>query len=159
MQDRDDERFPGGPRPLGTLIPRLTRPAFRRRSPAGATLMTEWPTLVGPALAAVTEPVRFAAGTLTIACAGPVAMELAHLGPQLMARINGQLGQALVERLRFVQRRPPPGRATPRTARGATALPPPPLPDRVATALEEVPDEALRAALAKLGRGVYRSGG
>jgi hypothetical protein len=156
-EDSEDRRFMGGPRPIGALVPRLTRPAFRRRSPAGATLMTEWPTIVGPALAAVTEPQRFAAGTLTIACAGPVAMELAHLAPQLLGRINGQLGQALVQRLRFVQRRaasPAPGRR----AIPDAAAPPPPLPGPVAAALEEVPDEDLRAALAKLGRGVYRSG-
>lgn len=153
--DSNDQRFLGGPRALGALIPRLTRPAFKRRSPAGATLMTEWPTIIGPALAAVTEPLRFSAGTLTIACAGPVAMELAHLGPQLMDRINGQIGQAMVQRLRFVQRMPT-ARPVPRPARPAAPVQ---LPERIATALAEVPDEALRAALAKLGRGVYRSGG
>ena len=42
-----------GLRPLGTLVPRLTRPAFKRRSPAGALLMADWPALVGPAIAAV----------------------------------------------------------------------------------------------------------
>lgn len=154
--DSEDQRFLGGPRALGALIPRLTRPAFRRRSPAGATLMTEWPSIVGPALAAVTEPQRFSAGTLTIACAGPVAMELAHLGPQLIDRINGQIGQAMVQRLRFVQRAPA-ARSAPRRAPRAAA--PPKLPDRIDSALAEIPDEALRAALAKLGRGVYRNGG
>jgi hypothetical protein len=116
--------------------------------------MTEWPGLIGPALAAVTEPLRFAAGTLTIACAGPVAMELTHLGPQLMARINGQLGQGLVQRLRFVQRAPA-ARPAPRRAPRPAAT----LPDHIDRALAGIPDEALRAALAKLGRGVYRNGG
>ena len=37
--DGEDRRFFGGPRALGALLPRLTRPAFKRRSPAGAALM------------------------------------------------------------------------------------------------------------------------
>lgn len=155
-QDSDDQRFMGGPRPLAALLPRLTRPAFRRRSPGAATLLSEWPAIVGPALAPVTEPLRFAAGTLTIACAGPVAMELQHLAPQLIARINGQLGQVLVQRLRFVQRRA--AGPTP-AARAARTAPAAPLPPAIDAALAEVPDEALRAALAKLGRGVYRNRG
>ncbi|MCS6930802.1 MAG: DUF721 domain-containing protein, partial [Acetobacteraceae bacterium] len=95
-----------GFRPLAALVPRLVRPVFRKRSPAGAQIMADWPELVGPALAAVTEPERFSAGTLTIACAGPVALELQHLAPQLIERINAGLGRAAVERLRFRQRAP-----------------------------------------------------
>jgi len=142
-------RSPYGPQPLGALIPRLTKPAFRRKSPGAAMLLADWAQVVGPELAATTTPRRFAAGTLTIACAGPVAMELQHLAPQLLGRINGHLGQLLVERLRFVQadqaRPSPPPRP-----------PAPALPEPVAEALAAVADEGLRAALAKLGRGVYR---
>jgi hypothetical protein len=151
-EDREDPRFLGGPRPLGALIPRLTRPAYKKRSPAGAMLMADWPALVGPALAAVTQPLRFASGTLTIACGGPVAMELTHLAPQLMARINGQLGRVVVERLRFVQQRAP-GAA----AAAAAAGPATPIPAPVEASLAALPDGELREALAKLARGVYRN--
>jgi hypothetical protein len=158
----DDPRFLGGPRALGALVPRLTRPAFRRRSPAGALLMAEWAAVVGPAIAAVTEPRRLLAGTLTIACAGPVAMELQHLAPQLIARINGQLGRVAVERLRFVQAAPA-GGARPGAAPGGAGAggggAAPVLPAPVETALSAVPEGELRAALAKLARGVYRSRG
>jgi hypothetical protein len=77
--------------PVGSLIPALTRPVFRRKSPAGAQLLADWPGVVGPALSAVTSPLRLSAGTLTIACAGPVAMELQHLAPELIGRYNGHL--------------------------------------------------------------------
>ncbi len=147
----DDQRFLGGPRALGALLPRLTRPAFRRRSPAGAQLMADWAMVVGPALAAVTSPRRLSGATLTIGCAGPVAMELSHLAPQLVARINGHLGRVAVERLRFVQQAAPPGTVP------ARRPPDPALPDRVERRLAELPDGALREALAKLARGVYRS--
>jgi hypothetical protein len=149
----DDQRFFGGPRDLGALLPRLTRPAFRRRSPAGATLMADWPQVVGPAIAAVTTPRRFSGGTLTIACAGPVAMELTHLAPQLIARINGHLGRQVVERLRFLQQ------ASAGTAAPARPRAPAPLPAPVDHALATLPEGELREALAKLGRGVYRSRG
>ncbi|WP_376095918.1 DciA family protein [Roseomonas sp. CCTCC AB2023176] len=100
----EDVRRPElGPRPIGSLVPRLTRPAFKRRSPAGALLLSDWAELVGPAIAAVTMPKRLSAGTLTIACAGPVAMELQHLAPQLIHRINAALGSVTVASLRFVQ--------------------------------------------------------
>lgn len=151
--DGEDRRFFGGPRALGALLPRLTRPAFKRRSPAGAALMADWQAVVGPALAAVTSPKRLGNGTLVIACAGPVAMELTHLAPQLIGRINAHLGQTAVERLRFVQQAsgpagPPP--AVPRRAEPA-ALPP-----RVREAMAAVPEGELREALEKLAQGVYR---
>lgn len=151
--DSDDQRFFGGPRPLGALLPRLTRPAYKKRSPAGAQLMADWAAVVGPALAAVTSPRRLTAGTLTIGCIGPLAMELSYQERQLLERINAHFGRVVVERLRFVQQThstaPPPRR------------PPPPatLPPRVGEAITAVPGEELRAALAKLGRGVYRKRG
>ena len=62
-RNEDERRFFGGPRPLGALIPALTRPAFKRKSPAAAQIMADWPALVGPALAAVTQPLRLTAGS------------------------------------------------------------------------------------------------
>ncbi len=145
----ENDRFFGGPRPLAALLPRITRPAFKRRSPAGAQLMADWPSLVGPALAAMAFPRKFSAGTLTLACSGPVAMELSHIAGELMARINQQIGGTPVLRLRFVQEAPPvPARARPRSHV--------PLPPRVEVAITEVGSAELRAALEKLAHSVYR---
>ncbi|MBU8543726.1 MULTISPECIES: DUF721 domain-containing protein [Roseomonadaceae] len=149
-EDGDRRRFPTAPLPLSSLIPRLTRPAFRKRSPAGAQLMADWPDVVGPALAASTQPLRLTSGTLTLACAGPVAMELQHLAPELIGRINAHLGRTTVERLRFVQQAPagaPPPRPRPK---------PVTLPEGVEARLAEMPPGELRDALAKLALGVYR---
>ncbi len=79
---------------LADLVPGLTRPAYRRRSPAGALLMSEWGAIVGPRLAVETAPKRFAGGTLTIACSGAMAMELQHLSAALIERINTHAVQA-----------------------------------------------------------------
>lgn len=153
-KDGDARRFPGAPLPLGSLIPAVTRPAFRKRSPAGAQLLADWAQVVGPALAAVTSPLRLTAGTLTIACAGPVAMELQHLAPELIARINGHLGRAAVERLRFVQQAAGGPRARPTAAVAGREAP---LPARVAERLSALPPGDLREALENLARGVYRN--
>ncbi|MEN9499922.1 MAG: hypothetical protein RIS83_1741 [Pseudomonadota bacterium] len=154
-QDEEDRRFFGGPRPLGALMPALTRPAFKRKSPAAAQIMADWPALVGPALAAVTQPLRLTGGSLTIACSGPMAMELSHLAPELIRRINGGLGRVAVERLRFVQT------IQPGTGGAKPALPPRQvvLPSRVAAALDGLPTGDLREALERLARGVYRKRG
>lgn len=151
-KDGQARRFPGAPLPLSTLIPAITRPAFRRRSPAGAQVMADWPAIVGPALAAATQPLRVTQGTLTVACAGPVAMELQHLAPELLRRINGALGKAAVERLRFVQQAPA-GARPPPPARPPDAPIPAPVRDR----LGGVPEGELRQALENLARAVYRN--
>ena len=74
-KDGEDRRFFGGPRALGALLPRLTRPAFKRRSPAGAALMADWAAVVGPDVAAIAAPRRLGNGTLVIGCAGPAAID------------------------------------------------------------------------------------
>jgi hypothetical protein len=143
-----DSRHVYGPRPVGALMPGLTRPTFRRRAPAAAQVMADWPAIVGPALAAVTTPRRLQSGSLTLACAGPVAMELQHLADEVLARINRHLGSQTVTRLRFVQDALPP---TPKPA------PPMPSPEAVAAAEKAaaaVPPGPLRDALAALGRAV-----
>lgn len=139
-----------GPRALGALLPALTRPVFRKRSPAAAQLILDWPQIAGPKLAAQTVPRGVSGGTLTLACSGPVAMELQHLAPQLIARINTAMGQALVQRLRFVQAALPPRRPPPPPAKPVA------LPEALAARLEGIEDPDLRAALARLGQGVYR---
>ena len=137
-----------GPRPVGALVPALTRPAFRRRAPAAAQVMADWPLIVGPALAAVTTPERLRSGVLTIGCAGPIALELQHLTGELASRINRHVGAAAVTSFRFVQdlsRPPVPPAAQPLA---------PELAARADQAAARVPAGPLRDALAALGRAV-----
>lgn len=122
--------------PLAQLLPTVVRPAFRKRSPAGAALMAEWASVVGPRVAADTEPRRLSRGVLTIACAGPVAMELQHLSAALIERINTWAGAPLVQSLKFIQEAPqraaPVRRRPERPARPVEDLPPGPLNDALA---------------------------
>jgi hypothetical protein len=144
-----DERHVYGARPLGAIVPRLTRPAFRRRAPATAQVLADWPAIVGPAIAAVATPRRLASGTLTIACAGPIAMELQYLGGELVSRINTHLGSKVVDGLRFVQTTDIPAPVPIQHA------PPDPAEQAAAeAAVAGLPEGELRAALAALARAV-----
>lgn len=129
-----------GPRPVAALVPGLTRAAFRAAGGSAAQLMIDWPVIVGPALAAVTEPRRLSQGTLTIACSGPIAMELQHMALELMSRINAHLGRPTVRALRFTQvallskpfvppPAPAPARVNPAVVKAVEAVPPGPLRD------------------------------
>ncbi|WP_240993481.1 DUF721 domain-containing protein [Asaia bogorensis] len=79
-------------RALGAILPQVTRPAFNRKPAPAVRLILDWAEIVGPALATQTEPRKVSAGTLTIACTGPIALELQHLAPQLIERINNHCG-------------------------------------------------------------------
>lgn len=144
----DDARHVYGPRPVGTMIPAVTREAFRKRSPAAAQLMADWAVVVGPELARATTPKRLTRGVLTIGCAGPVAMELQYLAAELMNRINAHLGSSVVTQLKFMQvsldfptlRKP--AAIAPAVVAAAEA------------AVAALPDGELRTALAALGRAV-----
>jgi hypothetical protein len=145
----------GGPVAVARLIGTLTRPLMRGRQAAIARLALDWPQVVGPALAAVTSPERLAGaaggGTLTIRASGPMALELAHLAPELIARINAHLGREAVARLKFC--------AEARRATPSVLAPPPPLPRpprreaarKAETAVADLPDGPLKEALARLG--------
>jgi hypothetical protein len=138
-----------GPRPLSALVPGITRPAFRRRSPAAAQIMADWDAIVGPALAAVTVPRRLSARTLTLACSGPIALELQHLSAEVISRVNTHLGVQAVQALRFEQ--------TLSESRPLAPSPPPPGPEvaeAAQAAVASLPEGELRTALASLGRAV-----
>ncbi len=142
---QEGERHVFGPRALAAVLPAVVRAAFRGRSPAVAHLAEDWPSVVGPALAAVTAPKKLFSGTLSIAASGPIALELQHLSGQLMERINRHFGRIAVTRLRFVQDFAP--------ALAASLPVPPPTADMAAArAVQNLPDGPLRAALERLGR-------
>ena len=51
-------RFVYGPRPLGALVPTITRQTFRKHNPASAQVVADWEIIVGPKVAAMTVPRR-----------------------------------------------------------------------------------------------------
>lgn len=136
-----------GARGIAGLLAPVLRPAFKRRAPAAAQLLADWQQLAGPDLSVRAAPVKFAGGTLTLACTGPTAMELQLLGPQIIARLNLALGHGMIERLRLVQQAP--NIPAPRLAR----LPGKPIPPP-----ENLPEGPLGEALARLYQGLKSRG-
>jgi hypothetical protein len=138
-------RFVYGPRALASLVPEVTRQTYRKHNPASARIMADWEIIVGPKVASMTVPRRLDRGVLTIACAGPAAMDLHYMGIVVINRINTHLGGQPVHSLKFTQA------GMPRKPPAARARPPEAILEAEA-AVVGLPDGDLKSALAALGR-------
>jgi predicted nucleic acid-binding Zn ribbon protein len=66
-----------------------------------ARVQEVWELAAGPAVAAASRPVAERAGVLTVSCEAAVwAQELELMGDELIARINTELGEQSITRLR-----------------------------------------------------------
>jgi hypothetical protein len=160
----------GGLKAVGAHMTRLIAPLARRRGTATARLCAEWPVIVGAEIARQSLPERLvggpgppaggrprasagrsAGGTLRLRVDGPLALELQHLAPQLIERINGYFGYAAVARLQIVQgplpHAAPPARRPPAPLDAARRR-------ALSKRLETIGDDPLRQALERLGRAV-----
>jgi len=141
---------------VGGPCGRITRPVFGRHGFVEGALVTDWPAIVGAAIAHHALPVRIrfptgqrSDGTLIVkVSSGAFALEMQHLEPLIVQRINGYFGWNAVARLRLIQG------PLPERPRPAPPPEPPPLPadSPAARALESVEDPELRAVLTRLGR-------
>ncbi len=153
----------GRMQPVAAALPKITAKAIGKRGFAEASLITDWASIVGPELAAVSQPTKLSftpgertGGTLSINVQGGVATELQHLEPVVVERINSHFGYGAVSRLRLVHapsHRPPPrGRAKSNI--------PKPLNQTQRKALDEllrdVEDNDIRDALARLGGAIFK---
>lgn len=85
------------------------RTAFSRRGFAETRVLTDWPEVVGDALAPLCRPVKvtYAAGgfgaTLVVLAEGARAPEVEMLGPRIIERVNAFYGYRAVSRFKVVQ--------------------------------------------------------
>ena len=148
-----------GPRALAATVANITRPLFSRRGFADGAIVNEWPAIVGAHFAAHSAPEKIVAasgggaeGTLHVRIdSGSLAIELQHLEPLLIERINGYFGYRAVARLRLLQGPLPKSRkASPPAARPLE----PGEEEELVRHLCTVDDPELRHALEALGRAV-----
>lgn len=148
---------------VGSFVPRLTRKVFEKFGFSAAALITDWPEIAGPEIAAWCQPERLKwprapegdraesssrrpSATLLLRVDPARALDIQYRERQILERINSYFGYRAVGELRVVQA-PLEPRETPRQAltRKPAAPPPAPSPE-----LSQITDEPLRAALARL---------
>ncbi len=151
-----------GPRALGELTPALIDPATAKLGFGESDIVLHWPEIAGERLAAVSEPEKLQwpvrpknpaadaasePAALVLKVEGAFAIEVQHLAPVLIERINARLGWRCVSRILLRQgpvRRRAPGRAK--------VPPPSPQARQAAEQLtRDIEADDLRAALNRLG--------
>jgi hypothetical protein len=141
---------------------KLTRPVFQRYGFAYGEVLGQWSAIVGDELGNVSVPERIRwpratgssgdgvkrGGTMVLRVAQGRALEVQHMVPRIIERINGFYGYEAITTLKILQ-----GTVTPPAAPRR-----PPAPQIDAQVLgdqaEAIHDEALRAALLRLGSAV-----
>ena len=87
------------PRPASLAVERLAR-TLAPATPL-ARIQGCWAAAVGESVAAAARPTAERAGVLTVSCDAAVwAAELQMMGPELVTRLNVQLGESLVTAVR-----------------------------------------------------------
>jgi len=147
---------------VGSFLPRLTARAFEKFGFSTAQLITDWASIAGREVAAISSPERLKwpprpqreieaapgeaaprqGATLVLRVAAARALEIDYKRRQILERINAHFGYAAVTELRLVQAPLP----LPRPRQDGRT-PAPSAPPEVAG----IADEGLRAALCKLG--------
>lgn len=107
---RNERRFKSQPVAAGGILRRATANVLRRRGFGEGEVISRWPDIVGPELAALTAPEKLqqrrgdvAGAVLHIRVAGAAAVELQHMAPVVLERINGFYGYRAVDRLKLIQ--------------------------------------------------------
>jgi hypothetical protein len=157
-------------RPLADLIGPIIDPVLAKRGFGQSDILLYWDEIVGERLASMSQPIRLnwpprprgapagpggiASAALVVRVETGFALELQHLAGSVIDRVNAHLGWRCVDRL-LLQQGPlePRGRARP------AATPPDPASLRAAqAAVGDFEDDALHAALTRLGACVLSQG-
>jgi hypothetical protein len=152
------------PRPLSDLVGRCLGGVFAKQGFAGAELVTHWPDIVGPEIAALAEPLKMQwprssaqdapePATLVLRAEGPAAIEVQHLSGAIIDRVNQFFGWRAVGRISLRQA-PLAGKQAAQPARARID------PSRAAEEeerLQDIGDAGLRTALGRLGAAVKQN--
>lgn len=101
----------GAPKTLGHQAGKITRPIFGARGLSDGAIVNDWANIVGELLARHSAPQRVVCrqgrkdgGVLHLRIdSGGLAMEIQHLTPVLIERINGYFGFRAIDALKIIQ--------------------------------------------------------
>ena len=95
------------PEVVGSVLSSVLKESGLAERVEQARVVPEWPRLVGPQIALVTEPKSISPdGTLFVAVATNAWMtELSLLEPELLRSLNSDRGRAPIKRIRWLLRR------------------------------------------------------
>lgn len=150
-------------KPLADLIDNCLAPALARQGFAGRQVVSLWPEIVGERLGRFSRPLKIdwprrRAGpgeaapdpaTLVVRVEGAFALELQHLAPVVLERVNRHLGWRAVGKLVLKQ-----GPVAQITATGKPGVIDAQTLARVDEAVGKVRGEGLRQALTRLGHAI-----
>jgi hypothetical protein len=146
---------------LAVTLPKVTRRTLGRHGLAEGGLVSDWAAVVGETIAERSLPLRLSftggerrEGTLHVRVSGALALELQHLEPLILERINGYFGYRAVGRLRIHQGPVPDQRPA---HRPSPAPPSPATEAEIGSLVSAVEDDSLRQALQGLGRSLRAS--
>ena len=92
-----------GPEQVGKLIERFLEGRGVAEQVRRQSVLEEWPTLVGEAIAGVTRARSISAGALFVEVrSSPWLMELEMMKGEILRRLNAGREEALIERIVFV---------------------------------------------------------
>ncbi|MGD9784365.1 MAG: DUF721 domain-containing protein [Hyphomicrobiaceae bacterium] len=164
-----------GPKTVSAFVPRITEKAFAKHGFAAATLITDWPVIVGEEFARTTRPERLKwprppgdalaaseegrgrpGATLTLAVDAAAALDIQYRTDQIIERVNGYFGYAAITGVKLRQVATgfdePEAQARPARDERKAAAPPP-------VASSAADDDPLQDALLRLGRSIASSTG
>jgi hypothetical protein len=153
-------------RSLGELVNKALDPVLAKQGFGESELILYWPQIVGERLANVSEPLRLQwpprgnakvatkasePATLIVRVESGFALEMQHLAPVILERVNSRLGWRCIGRLTFRQ-----GPANQLRAQKRKIRPIEPSAHRqAADETQSVENPQLREALTKLGSRIY----
>ncbi|MBI4366449.1 MAG: DUF721 domain-containing protein [Deltaproteobacteria bacterium] len=148
------------PRPLSDLLAATLGDALKSQGFASAEILARWRDIVGPEVAAHSEPIKInwprgigdqapEPATLVLRVEGPAAIEIQHLSAVILERVNRFFGWQAIGAIAL--------RQAPLRRREKANPPPPPDPAiaaQIAEGLPEIKDDDLRLAVARLGAAI-----
>lgn len=135
----------------------LAKAAFTRYGFASEQLISQWAAVIGPPFAdfclpekikwpkTASDDARKMGGTLVLRAVAGRGLELQYEGPRIIERVNQFLGYGAITSIKIIQGslQPAPARPSPRAMAPAAAK-------AWADKIEDIADEDLKAALARL---------